>query len=239
MVQTGPQGRRAAQSAVEGLQQALMPGPAARAPAAAREALTQVLARSEFHESWWDKEQRRFWEKMDRLARKLFQGIRWPELGGHWNTRVWGKVGLALLIIGGAAMLFLIIRLLTGRGPQPVSEEEFVPSARPKILLPCAAWLEEAERCRKSGDGRAGVRALHMAALMKLDEAGLVRYDHAYSDGRFVRLLQARGQAEAAGALRRLNQLFARIWYGHRPAGVQEYDEAAGLWREVEGRVSS
>ncbi len=97
-----------------------------------------------------------------------------------------------------------------------------------------ADWLAEAEANLKAGDCRAALRALHMAALLKLDEAGILTYQSSATDGRFLRLLRSKGLNDLAAALSSLNHLFVLVWYGNRPAGPQEYAAAQARWRELE-----
>ncbi len=206
----------------------------------ARGTLASVLKKGDFQSGWWAKQQERFWENVAQWLRRIFRHVhlRSPDLSG-WGVseRFWRGLGFVVLALGALALIYLIaVLLLRWERPRPV-EEERVPEARPKLVQPHAAWLEQAARHARADDYLLAVRALHMAALMKLDEAGLVRYDHAYTDHRFVRLLQARGQVELARALGLFNSLFARLWYGQRAAGVQEYEQAEEHWRAVEGRT--
>ena len=189
----------------------------------ARAALNKVLKSGEFQTGWWAKQQEHFQEMLARWLRRILRHF--PRTSGRWqlNHNLWRDIGIVVLVLGGIALVYLIVVLLLRRErPAARSEEEATPLARPKVVLPHAVWLEQAARHAQAGDYVLGVRALHMAALMKLDAAGLVRYDHAYTDRRFVRLLQARDHPELARVLGLLNQLFALLWYGRQPARVQE-----------------
>jgi hypothetical protein len=78
-----------------------------------------------------------------------------------------------------------------------------------------------------------------MAALAKLDAAGVVNFDDAATDSRYVWLLRRRGREEMAGALATLNALFARVWYGSAPAREGEYEAAQEQWRALEGMAAA
>ncbi len=79
---------------------------------------------------------------------------------------------MSLLILGGLALVYLIVVLLLRAQKPPAPEEEALAPARPKLLQPYATWLEQAARHAQDGDYLLAVRALHMAALMKLDDGG-------------------------------------------------------------------
>lgn len=238
MVKGGPTGIRQARAAVESLRQAVaQAGPAP--PGQARHVLASVLAGGEFRPSWWEARQKQLMGRVLRFLRQIWPHIhwRWPRWVPRVSPKVWRGAGIAMLVACSALAIFLLARLFSRLSPR-VPPEGVAPAARARVILPCGAWLEEAGRLERAGDHRGAVRALHMAALMKLDEAGLVRYHTAYTDGRFVRALQAGGRGEVARALAGLNHLFARTWYGRAPAGTEEYASAQQLWGEVEGLAS-
>jgi len=231
-IKVGPRGIRTAAGILRSLAQAVSATPP-RPPAKARATLTRVLARREFRTSALDT-----WR--EKVYRWEAQAVLWV-LDHLPDTNIprdaWVVIGYVALFLTGAAIVYLIVLLLVGMGARarPVPD---APGARPVVILPYSAWLAEAEQRLQAGDYRAAVRALHMAALMKLDDAGQVRYDSSYTDGRFVRALQSKGQPDLAGVLGRLNHLFAIVWYGRRAAGQAEYAAARALWTELEAAAT-
>lgn len=202
----------------------------------ARQALARVLARREFQPSRLLRLRLRLAEWFARALEFIFGWL--PETGAgaslpYLIARVvlWGALGLAA-----AAALFLLVRMairLAGTARrQPPAE----PEAR--AVKPHSAWLADAEAALEARDYRAAVRALYMAALMRLDDAGHLSYDDAHTDGRFVRALRGKGRSDLAQALAALSQLFAAVWYGLAPVGPQECAAARERWNELEAMTS-
>jgi hypothetical protein len=197
--------------------------------------LKQVLARGEFQPQWWESYAERINRWIAKVIYWLIGRINLPD----WDIsgRFWLAGGYALLVLVGCAIIYLIAVLITRALPQSRRAAE-LPAARPLVIRPYSAWLAEAEARLQAGDCRGAVRALHMAALMKLDDAGLVRYDNSLTDGRVVRALQSKGQYDLASVLANLNRVFALVWYGRRAAGAEEYATARTLLTELEGAAT-
>ena len=204
---------------------------ASPAPADADQVLTSVLSRREFRVSWWA----RF---------RQWVGCLWIRALGFILDRFFRLVDqlppglrllatIALLAVIGALGVWLVVRLVL-RGGLRRAREEAAPAAEPGRRRTYAEWLAAAEASLQQDDYRAALRALHMAALMKLDEAALVSYQDAVTDGRFVRALRDKGLHGLAEALAGLNRLFAASWYGRAPAGPEQYAAARAQWKELE-----
>jgi len=232
----GPQGIRTAAALVRSLESAVTTA-APPPPANAQEVLRRVLKRDEFRPPWWEKHAERFFRLLARVFEWLAGHVHLPRLNVHLPPRLWKALGLGALALVAATIVFLLARMLS-QFAGPARPAPVGPAARPAVILPCSSWLSEAEVRGRDGDYRAAVRALHMAALMRLDEAGHVRYDSSHTDGRFVRALQARGQQDLAGVLAQLNGLFAVVWYGRLSAGPTEYAVARTLWTELEAAAT-
>ena len=78
-----------------------------------------------------------------------------------------------------------------------------------------------------------------MAALLRLDELGIVTFDRASTDGHFVHQLRRKRRDAEADALAGLNRVFAWAWYGGRATGPTEYEAAHAQWRELEALTAS
>jgi hypothetical protein len=233
-VAAGPRGIRTAAGIVGSLAEAVG-APAPPPPASVRATLKRVLARREFQPQWWESYAKTINQWIADVLLWLLSRIHIPNL--DISGRVWRAVGFGLLVAIGAVIVYLIAALVTRALPRSRPAPD-LPAARPLVIRPYSAWLAEAEQRLQAGDYRGAVRAIHMAALMKLDDAGLVRYDNALTDGRFVRALQSKGQRDAAGALANLNRVFALVWYGRRAAGAEEYSTARTLLTELEGAAT-
>jgi hypothetical protein len=198
-------------------------------PADAQSVLASVLARREFRPSRVAQLRQRIYQTLFLIAEWLLRRLASVNLHlGEFTGRVllWTVLGVT-----GAIVLYLVARLIltTGR-PMPAPDDEAFEVERRGH----SDWLAEAEARLGEGDYRAALRALHMAALLRLDEAGVLTYDPAAADGWFVRALRRQGPADLASALSALSQLFSLVWYGNAPAGPGEYRRAQESWRQVE-----
>jgi hypothetical protein len=197
-------------------------------PAGAQQVLREVLSRPEFRETWWERLQRRVAAWAMNLIASLLSHL--PKVGG---AGVWLMIVLWLaLAVAGVIVVAAAISLLR-RPRRRVRRERRAEPAAP-ARLSHLDWLAEATRAAEAGDHRAAVRAVHMAALVKLDEVGAVSFDRAATDARYVGLLRERGRGELAAVLAKLNRLFAVVWYGSAPARGAEYAAAQEGWRELE-----
>ncbi|UCH36376.1 MAG: DUF4129 domain-containing protein [Armatimonadota bacterium] len=206
-------------------------------PADARGALERVLQRREFRPSALDKA--RAW--FNRLAMRALLGV--SRAIAYLFTRLhlpgielplgWQRfIVRAILVLCGVVAFILVVRLVMRL---PLRRARSLPVApQPLAAKSHGAWLADAEAALKAQDYRAAVRALHMAALMKLDEAGHIRYVDSRTDGRFTRALRQGGRHDLADTLSSLSTVFAAVWYGMRPAGPGEYTTAEAQWRQLE-----
>lgn len=226
-VRSGPGGMEAAARTLRSLEDGLkLQGPPP--PAGAQQVLREVLSRPEFRETWWERLQRRVAAWAMNLIASLLSHL--PKVGG---AGVWLMIVLWLaLAVAGVIVVAAAISLLR-RPRRRVRRERRAEPAAP-ARLSHLDWLAEATRAAEAGDHRAAVRAVHMAALVKLDEVGAVSFDRAATDARYVGLLRERGRGELAAVLAKLNRLFAVVWYGSAPARGAEYAAAQEGWRELE-----
>jgi hypothetical protein len=235
-VVAGRWGIETAAQTLRNLQYSLQPA-SAPAPSDPRQALARVMRRGEFKRGRLDALSAGFYRWIARIIDWIINHF--PSLpsirGLGLNLRTFFIVVLAMIA---ALTLYFIVRLvlqLVPRGAMPGQ-----PARPPSVpIRPHAAWLAEAEAALTAGDYRAAMRALHMAALMKLDEAGRIRYLDSRTDGGFVRALRDDGRDDLADALGRLSRLFAYCWYGMTPAGPDEYAAAREQWVRLEALSAS
>lgn len=230
----GPAGMRRAAAALRSLADSVHPGPS-RDPAKARQELTAVLRRGEFRvgDNWWERLQAAISNWLAALLRGVFRHLPLGGVGlpaGIGRTVVW--VGLAVVAV---MLAWLVARLALSLAPARRQPAEAGPA--PAAPLGHQGWLERAAAAERAGDFRGALGALHMAALLLLDEQGHVDYRDWRTDGSFLRILRARGQHELVAALSPLSALFAASWYGRAPAGAAQYTQAQAHWQELEGRA--
>jgi hypothetical protein len=226
-VRSGPGGIQAAARTLRSLEDGLRSqGPPP--PAVAQRVLREVLSRREFRETWWERLQRRVAAWVMNLIASLLSHL--PKVGG---AGVWLMVVLWLALAAAGVIVLAAAISLLRRPRRRVRRDRRAEPVAP-VRLSHLDWLAEAARAAEAGDHRAAVRAVHMAALAKLDEVGVVSFDRAATDARYVGLLLEKGRGELAAVLARLNRLFAVVWYGSAPARGAEYAAAQEGWRELE-----
>jgi hypothetical protein len=84
--------------------------------------------------------------------------------------------------------------------------------------------MQEAEAFAQQQRWREAVHHVYWAAISRLESSGLWPADRARTPREYLRLLRADHSLQTD--LRGLTRSFERIWYGHRPAGEQQYREA-------------
>lgn len=204
------------------------------APTDARQALARVLSRREFRPSRLAALQEALYRKLARIISYIFEHL--PGVSLPADVR--RPLLIAAFTVVAAAALFLVVRLVLRLAPRG-GKAEVEAAARPPEIKPHAAWLEEVESALRAGDHRAALRALHMAALMRLDESGQIRYVDSRTDGGFLRALRESGRHDLADALAALSVIFAIVWYGMAPAGPAEYRAAREHWDELEALAAA
>ena len=84
-----------------------------------------------------------------------------------------------------------------------------------------AEALERAQDASAGQDYRLALRMLYLAALLKLDEVGALRYDRALTNREYVREVML--QPALAQCLRPVVETFDDVWYGYRPVTPEGY----------------
>jgi hypothetical protein len=97
-----------------------------------------------------------------------------------------------------------------------------------------AEWEEEAARAAAAGRFRDAAVALYQALLLRLEAAGVVRYDPAKTPGDYRR--EARRSPQAAGALTAFLRGFEPVVFGGRALDAAGYDRLRGAVGEAGAR---
>ena len=71
------------------------------------------------------------------------------------------------------------------------------------------------------GDYRTAVRYLYLSSLLVLDEQGLLRYDRSRTNREYLRSVSSR--PELAIPLRKVIDVFDRVWYGFEAVDENTY----------------
>lgn len=147
------------------------------------------------------------------------------------ETVEWVLWVLTAVLASVAAVLLVRMWLKSRRQPIPAAEpapavpvdledERLGPEA-----LPEEDWLRLAQDMASQAEWRLAVRAMHLAVLVRLSAARLVRLARHKTNRDYTRELDRRAHAEetALALWRRGVPLFERVWYGPEQAGEAHF----------------
>jgi hypothetical protein len=135
-----------------------------------------------------------------------------PSVGGlgSWVTTLMWAV---LVALGGLA-IYLLARNVHFSGRR--GRKKAIAPDEP--LRSADAWLEEANSLIAQGRYREAVRGLYVAGLMRLDEAGVARFDRHETNWEHLRRIEASPRRPEGIEARAATGVFDRCWYGHLPS---------------------
>lgn len=211
-------------------QSAAATDPAAQALfARARPAATAILDSPEFREvsefSWWD----RLRAKLDLWLTRIFSGVSdWTGVGATLMTI------LEVVLYGGAAVgLVLLLRRNLAR--QRLAIAGHMAPAGAAWDRESNDWAAQADESAARGDFRDAVHCLYWAAIVMLEGRRFWRHNPTRTPREYVRLLQPGSTQQ--GALRRLTQMFERLWYGLREAERTDYEQARSIYETLRDKT--
>ncbi|HSY34126.1 MAG TPA: DUF4129 domain-containing protein [Acidobacteriaceae bacterium] len=191
-----------------------------------RDVANAVLAQPQFQGAvgltWWDRAK----TKMLGWLQRMFEGVvrvrtAAPWLGTllEWVFYVGAAVGLLFFLLRNAARQ----RLRVALGGEAVQKSAWESEAED--------WAKAAAEHAEAGEWREAVHCLYWAAIVLLESRRAWRHNPTRTPREYVRLLKP-GSAQQQG-LRRLTQIFERVWYGLRDADESEYAEARTLYQRL------
>ncbi len=183
--------------------------------AGARAKLTQVLARSEFHQvhgaTWWDRLKFRIEMWIFRMLSRFFGSSSAPMVGRFF---VWTLVGIAVL-----ALAYFVFRTMR----QNARLETIMPEVLPVSAKQWRVWMKEARAAAAKGLWRDAVHLAYWGGISFLEESGAWRPDQARTPREYLRLLPADSQHRTA--LSTLTRRLEVTWYGNEVAGLETFTE--------------
>jgi hypothetical protein len=191
----------------------------------ARRQADDVLSRPEFRTvteaSYWQREIAKFWQWVG----EMFGGVSRFGKRSPWLVPLmeWSSITLAC-----AGVLTWVLRTMQ-RQRLAVRIESSAISEIWRKESDNWAELARAEAARK--DWRAAVHCIYWATIVMMEGKKLWRQNRARTPREYLMLLEPGSGMQQA--LRRLTQLFERIWYGLRPAAESDYDRALILFEEL------
>ncbi len=191
---------------------ATLRAPPTALPADARERLDHILARPEFRPaapSW-----------QERLLQWLSE--RFPSLDGVPGGESVGRL-LGWLIVGASALIILAVLLSFLRGLRHNLDGEEPAAPLPGDVPRRAAEAQaQASEAAGAGNFREAMRLLYLAALLHLDESGLIRFDRALTNREV--LASVADNPSLRPLLAPVVAQFDQVWYGHAPFGQAEFE---------------
>ncbi len=151
----------------------------------------------------------------------------WREVMRWWREGTRG-VGDALfsgrdwLALGGLAVMIGVIVFFVRNLRRNIAAEESLPTQGEAVLTAREA-LTRAQSFVAAGDYRAAMRLLYLAALLSLDERGVLKYDPSWTNREHVHALAK--HPALASALAPIVETFDRVWYGFANVTPDEFAE--------------
>jgi hypothetical protein len=178
--------------------------------------LGSILAAKEFQTTrgptWLESLRARLYDWIVRQFEKLY--TRLPHGRTVGNVIAWTVIALSSLVL-----LFWLVRAASRGGARP----EMGLRGASKSRQDSAYWLRQARSLAARGDYRKAIHAAYWGGIARLEEAKVLTEDRSRTPRESLRLIQE--SAEHA-ALSQLTRRFELVWYGYRPAGSADWNEA-------------
>jgi hypothetical protein len=192
----------------------------------AREVANAVLAEPQFQGvmglTWWDRAKM----KVVGWVQRLFEGVVYVGTAAPWLGMLLEWV---FFVGAGAGVLFFLLRNVARQRLRVKLEGEGV--KRSAWESEADDWAKAAAEHAGAGEWREAVHCLYWAAIVLLESRRAWRHNPTRTPREYVRLLKP-GSGQQVG-LRKLTQIFERVWYGLRDADEREYAEARALYERL------
>lgn len=179
-------------------------------PDDSRQQLEEVLARPEFQDA-----QPTLLERFLRWLSEILPDAS-PDVRGLVDAAVgvFGVLAIALLV-------FFVVRMVRHNWREGETLESFG-----EIPIHATEAQAKATTAAGAGDFREAMRLLYLAALLHLDEVGLLRFDRALTNREVLATVVNRTTLHSA--LSPVVTQFDRVWYGHAPFGASDFEQMQG-----------
>ncbi len=190
---------------------------------AAFDKLALVLARPEFQPrpqrqpSWFDQWWEKFINWIDELLTRLMFSRGANALGLDWIVLIIG----ALVLAGVAFFFWRNVRA------HLVREAALAQDAAELNGLSASSAIKQAQTLAAGANYRQAVRYLYLAALLTLDERGVLRYDKTLTNRQVLRHARQSADTELAQAMSPVVDTFDSVWYGFTEVDDETYQTYA------------
>jgi hypothetical protein len=190
----------------------------------ARPKLEQILKRREFSPAppptAWDLMRQRINRWLAHMFEKLFGSFARHPLGS--------KLLFWLAIFGVVCWLVtMLVQFWTRRG-RGIGLETVGTIAAHRSWQ---EWIRAAQDAAKRGEFREAIHSLYWVGITRLEDLSILTVDHSRTPREQLSLLAGVSGAPASATLEQregmagLTKQFERVWYGHRPAGIEDFRE--------------
>ena len=190
-----------------------------------RKKADEVLSRPEFQtvaqESFLEREIARFWKWVDEIfgsASRFGKRSPWLIAVIEWSSITLAAAGLLAWVLRTMQRQRLAVRIESSAAADVWQKES-------------DNWAELARAEAARQDWRAAVHCLYWATIVMMEGRKLWRQNRARTPREYLLLLEPGSSMQQT--LRKLTQLFERIWYGLRPAAESDYASALVLFDEL------
>jgi hypothetical protein len=104
-------------------------------------------------------------------------------------------------------------------------------------ILDSADWMKEANQLADQGDWRFACRALYMACLRMLDEAGVLAFGASRTNYEYWYALQK--EKEIQMRFRELADVIDQSWFGNRDVGRPDFRKCSELLKEIAQEIAN
>jgi hypothetical protein len=187
--------------------------------------LQRILSRREFQ---WESESPSWLQDLvSRLLEWLFRV----------QTAIADVVGrpisrFVLTVLGALVLALVLSYALRGLMADLALDAELEEAQEGDVPLTAASALKRAQSLSEGKDYRSAVRYLYLSAILVLEERGLLRYDRSQTNREYLRSVSH--LPRLVGVLRRVVDVFERVWYGYRPIDRHTYEQYEAQVRELE-----
>lgn len=199
-------------------------------------ALDSVLARAEFDPPAPEDSRQSLRERFFRWLGEILAPIVEPV--AEWLAPLFGGGGAAgsgvvilraiLAIIGIVAIVAVVVLVIRNVRGSMTSDVAHLATQR-ELKLTSAEARAEAERLFQAGNFREALRSLYLATLLRLDEAGRLRFDRSLTNQEVLSTTRLHGDQMLLAQLSPLVDRFDNVWYGGAPCSADDYRAFSSL----------
>ena len=163
------------------------------------------------------------------LERWLSQLFRFAGDGDVGDLRILNATLLGVGILALIAVVGFFAQQIRHHLISDAPEE--TPQSSEDVPFTARAALDQAEQFEVHHNFREALRSLYLAALLHLQERGLVSYDKSLTNREHLRELKAHPNLQ--NVLRPVVHTFDDVWYGHKPCNAGTMTEYRGFLQKV------